>query len=56
MDALATRGYDHVEVGKMKAGDWARARTAEDNVVAVQIHAVPEGDAPLTISYVAWRE
>lgn len=55
-DALATRDYDMVEVGKMKAGGWACARTAEDNLLAVQIRAVPVGDAPLEISYVVWRD
>ncbi|MFI6458665.1 hypothetical protein ACIBF6_44860 [Streptosporangium amethystogenes] len=55
-DALAARDYDLVEVGKMKAGDWACARTAEDNLLAVQIRAVPEGDVPLEISYVVWRK
>ncbi|MER6178406.1 hypothetical protein [Streptosporangium sp. NPDC001681] len=54
-DALAARDYDLVEVGKMKAGGWACARTAEDNLLAVQIRAVPVGDAPLEISYVVWR-
>ncbi|WP_326642327.1 hypothetical protein OG884_04190 [Streptosporangium sp. NBC_01755] len=55
-DALATHDYGMVEVGKMKAGDWACARTAEDNLLAVQVRAVPVGDAPLEISYVVWRK
>ncbi|GIH29295.1 hypothetical protein Aph01nite_76050 [Acrocarpospora phusangensis] len=53
-DAVATRDYDLVEVGKMRAGDWACARTAEGNLVGVRILAVPAGDAPLKISYVVW--
>ncbi|WP_165900870.1 hypothetical protein [Microbispora triticiradicis] len=55
-DALTTRDYDLVEVGEMKAGDWACARTAEGNLLAVQISAVPTGDAPLEISYVVWQK
>ncbi|MFF0771521.1 hypothetical protein ACFYUK_21730 [Nonomuraea wenchangensis] len=54
-DALATRDHGQVEVGRMKAGDWACARTDEDNLLAIQIRAVPEGDAALKISYVVWR-
>ncbi|WP_030455532.1 hypothetical protein [Herbidospora cretacea] len=54
-DALAVRDYALVEVGTMKAGGWACARTAEDNLLAIQIREVPEGDEPLRISYVVWR-
>ncbi|MGW4642318.1 hypothetical protein ACWEN6_27650 [Sphaerisporangium sp. NPDC004334] len=55
-DALATHDYDLVEVGTMKAGDWACARTAEGNLLAIRITAVPVGDAPLKISYVVWHK
>ncbi|MBG0831721.1 hypothetical protein HS041_28765 [Planomonospora sp. ID67723] len=53
--ALAARDYDQVEVGTMAAGDWACARTAEGNLVAIQFPVIPTGDAPLKISYIVWR-
>ncbi|GAA1782939.1 hypothetical protein GCM10009682_01260 [Luedemannella flava] len=53
---LESHDYDLIEVGQMRAGDWACARSAEGNVIAIQIRAVPGGDAPLTISYTVWQQ
>ncbi|MEV4471346.1 hypothetical protein [Nonomuraea sp. NPDC049504] len=54
--ALQVRDYDMVVIGDMKAGAWACARTVEDNLLAVQIRAVPEGDVPLEIAYTVWQK
>ncbi|MCK2218688.1 hypothetical protein MF672_033565 [Actinomadura sp. ATCC 31491] len=56
---LRTRQYQQVAMADMKAGGWACARTAEHNVVAVRIAAIPpRGDenAPLDISYTVWQQ
>lgn len=55
-DELARRSYDQVAIGPMSPGSWVCARTAEDNVVAVQVTTVPTGDAPLVITYTVWHK
>ncbi|MER5263133.1 hypothetical protein ABTZ99_13795 [Actinosynnema sp. NPDC002837] len=55
-DELARRGYDQVAIGPMSPGAWVCARTAEDNVVAVQVTAIPTGDQPLAITYTVWHK
>ncbi|MEU4446773.1 hypothetical protein AB0K14_25915 [Actinosynnema sp. NPDC050801] len=54
-DELARRSYDQVSIGQQRPGAWICARTAEDNVVAVQVTAVPAGDDPLVIAYTVWQ-
>ncbi|MEU6791072.1 hypothetical protein ABZ907_05190 [Nonomuraea wenchangensis] len=54
--ALAARDYDQVELGKMRPGAWACARTAEGNLAGIRFPVIPaNSDAPLTISYVVWH-
>ncbi|MFF0772132.1 hypothetical protein ACFYUK_24820 [Nonomuraea wenchangensis] len=54
--ALAARDYDQVELGRMRPGAWACARTAEGNLVGIRFPVIPaNSDAPLTISYVVWH-
>ncbi|MCC8242811.1 hypothetical protein [Saccharothrix luteola] len=54
-DELGRRSYDQVSIGQLAPGAWICARTAEDNVVAVQVTAVPTGDDPLAITYTVWQ-
>jgi hypothetical protein len=37
------------EIGEMRSGDWACARTSEGNVVAIEVRTVPTGEAPYTV-------
>ncbi|GAA0923485.1 hypothetical protein [Nonomuraea longicatena] len=53
--ALKARRYDQVAVGERAPGDWACARTAEGNLVAIRFPAIPAADAPLKISYIVWH-
>lgn len=52
---LTRRSYDQVSIGQMRPGEWICARTAENNVVAVQVTAIPTGDDPLAIAYTVWQ-
>ncbi|ROP42525.1 hypothetical protein [Saccharothrix texasensis] len=55
-DELARRSYDQVAIGPLDPGAWLCARTAEENLVAVQVTAIPTGDEPLVITYTVWHK
>jgi hypothetical protein len=53
---LAKKSYDYVPVGDLRLGEWVCVQTAERNLVAVHVNAVPGKDEALSISYTVWHK